>query len=206
MLILCAEWFGVLDPAFWNEWKNWVWTAEPIFIALTVTRAVTAYYAYRKAVEARHMLQFVPLDHPWPLHRSWWHFAKHQDGSLVSQISMDLAVTNLSDYPARITKVCLVKPKREQLDAHLTVSMAGSRYYSYEHPILPHTTVEAHLHISIRGELARQGKPIRTTFGFTDQFGCEYRLRRVLIPADDPKLPHSMKEVTLDELLRLARK
>jgi hypothetical protein len=211
--VIFAPSFGGIDPAeFRSQWGVWARIWALTFSALTIARGldigVKTYSEHRKALEARRVLRLVRRDHPWPLRRGWWHLAKQQDGSLVSQISLDLEMTNLSDYPVQITKVRLVrpKPKGEPLTADLSLPVAGSSYYSCEHPILPRSTVEAHLHMLVPGAVTRQGKRIRATFGFTDQFDCEYRLRRVLIPADDPKLPHSMKEVTLDELLRLARK
>jgi hypothetical protein len=37
-----------------------------------------------------------------------------------------------------------------------------------------------------RGKLAKSGKALRVTIGITDQFGHEYRLRKVVIPTTDP--------------------
>jgi hypothetical protein len=64
--------------------------------------------------------------------------------------------------------------------------MQGSPYHSHEHPVPPHGTVTAAVHVLTRGILAAQGKPVRITLAITDQFGGDYTLRGVTIKTNDP--------------------
>jgi len=187
--IIFAPPLGDVDFAWFRaQWGAWVWIEAVTFSALTITRlldlSVTAYLGRRKANEARRILRMVPLDHPWPLNRGWWHLGKQQDASLVSQISMVIAVNNLSDCPVRITKVRLVRPKSNLRPLQANMNVPTAKGYSSDHPVPPLSTVEAHVHMLVRGALGKLGKPVSITLGITDQFGCEYRLKRVLVSED----------------------
>jgi hypothetical protein len=148
--------------------------------------AVAGYRARRATAEARRALRLVPR------HRQcWWHLAKQQDDSYVSQITLDIEAANLTDHPVRIVKARLIRPKAkgELLHSEVLLPAAGSPYHSHNHAVPPHGTVTASLHMMVRGTLASQGKPLHVTLGITDQFGDEYRLKRVKIPTHDPVLP-----------------
>ena len=123
-------------------------------------------------------------------HQCWWHLAKQQDDSFVSQIRSDIQAANVTDRPVRIVKARLIRPKTkgEILESDVSLPKAGSPYHSSRHAVPPHDTVTAGLHIMIRGALARQGQPIRVTFGITDQVGDEYLLKGIIIPTHDPIL------------------
>jgi hypothetical protein len=90
---------------------------------------------------------------------------------------------NLTDRPVRIIKVRLIRPKAnaEVVHADASLPLSGSPYWSDRHPVPPHDTVAAHLHIMVRGRLAREGKSARVTLGITDQFGDEYQPRKLLL-------------------------
>src|SRR5207247_5629117 len=124
-----------------------------------------------------------------PLHEQcWWHLAKQPDRSYVSQIRLDIQAANLTDRPVRIVKVRLIRPKTkgEVLCAEASLRLAGSPYHSSRHPVPPHDTVTAAVHLMVRGTLARQGRSITITLGVTDQFGDEYPLKGILIRTHDP--------------------
>ena len=196
--------FGGIDPAaFRAQWGVWVWIEALTLSILTLTRildaSVTSYRMHRKAVESRLSLRLIPRHH-----QCWWHLAKQQDDSFVSQISLDIDATNLTDWPMRIVKARLIRPrpKGEVLNADVLLPMAGSPYHSNKHAVPPHDTVTASLHIMVRGSLASQGKLIRATFGITDQFGNEYRLEKIVIGTHDPCLPKPSLSARLVSCLR----
>lgn len=191
--VLFAPGFAGIDPAgFRTEWGVWAWIHALTFSILTVARAIDAgiagYRTHRKTREGRRALRFIPLDR-----QRWWHLAKQQDDSFASQISLDIEAANITDRPVRIVKARLIRPKAkgELLHADVSLPMAGSPYYSHKHPVPPQGTVTASLHIMIRGALARQGQPLRVTVGIIDQFGEEYRLKRIVIPTNDKPVSHS---------------
>jgi len=117
--------------------------------------------------------------------------AKQQDDSFVSQISLDIEAANLTDRPVRIVKARLIRPRKkgELLHADVMLPEAGIPYHSSKHAVHPHDTATASLHIMVRGALAPQGKPIRVTFGITDQFGDEHRIKGIVIRTHDRILP-----------------
>jgi len=202
--VLFVPAFGGVDPtSFRTEWGVSIWIATLIFSILTVARgvdsAVTAYAARRAAAEARRALRLVPR------HRQrWWHLAKQQDDSYGSQITLDVEVANLTDHPVRIVKVSLLspKPKGDVLHAEASLPAIDSPYHSDRHAVPPHDTATASLHLMVRGALAPQGKTIVATIGITDQFGEEYRLKRVSIPTSDPVPPKLPLKVRLASGLR----
>jgi hypothetical protein len=189
--VLFVPAFGGIDPAgFRPHWGIWIWIEAVTFSILALTRAldagVTAYHVHRKTAEASRALRLVPLHH-----QCWWHLAKQQDDSFVSEIRMDIDAANLTDHPVRIVKARLIRPKpsSEVLHADISLPAAGSPYHSSKHGVPAHGTVTAALNMMVRGTLARQGSPIRATLGIIDQFGDEYRLKKVVIRTRDRRPP-----------------
>ena len=202
--VLFVPAFGGIDPAgFRTQWGVWVWIEALTFSILALTRGLdtglSAYRIHRKNVEARRALWLVPRHQ-----QCWWHLAKQQDDSFVSQIALDVEAANLTDRPVRIVKVRLIRPrtKGELIHGDVLLPQAGSPYHSSRHAVPPHDTVTASLHIMVRGALAPQGKPIRVTFGITDQFGNEYRLKGIVIRTNDLSLPNSPWTTRLVSRLR----
>src|SRR2546423_15145094 len=58
--------------------------------------------------------------------QSWWSLAKQPEDSFVSQIALDVQVSNTSHQPVQILKVRLVRPKAEHLRADVLLPMQGS--------------------------------------------------------------------------------
>ncbi len=196
--------FGGIDPAgFRTQWGVWVWIEAITFSILTLARGldaiVTGYRVHRKNSEDRRTLRLVPRHHP-----CWWHLAKQLDDSFVTQMSLEVDATNLTDRPVRIVKVRLIRPrtKGELLRGDVCLPQAGSPYHSNRHAVPPHDTATASLHIMVRGALAPQGRPIRVTIGITDQFGNEYRLKGVVLQTSDPSLPKPPWTICLFSRLR----
>ena len=79
---------------------------------------------------------------------------------------------------------------------------AGSPYHSTSHAVPPHDTVTASLQIMVRGAIAQQGHPVRATLGITDQYGEEYRLKRIVIPTHDARLPKKPLAARIASTLR----
>jgi hypothetical protein len=183
--------FGGIDPkGFRTEWGVWVWIEAISFSVLTVTRAIdsgiSAYIERQRNRVLRRPLRLVPRHL-----QCWWHLAKQRDNSFVSQISLEVEVTNPTDRPARIVKVRLIRPraKGELLHADAILPKADSPYHSNKHAVPPHDTVTASVHIMVRGAIGRQGHPIRATLGIMDQYGEEYRLKGISLPTHDARLP-----------------
>lgn len=189
--VLFVPAFGGVDPTgFRHQWGIWVWIESLSFSILAVTRgldaAITGYRLRRKTALSHLPLRLIPLHQ-----QCWWHLAKQQDDTFVSQIRLDIEAANLTDRPVRIVKVRLIRPKTkgEVLHAEASLPLAGSPYHSSRHAVPPHDTVTAALHLMVRGILAHQGKSITVTLGITDQFGDEYRLKGIIIRTHDPLLP-----------------
>src|SRR5258707_2666382 len=86
--VLFAPAFGGVDPTdFRTQWGVWVWIEALTFSILTIARGmdagVNAYRAHRQAADSSRALRLVPRQL-----QSWWHLAKQQDDSFVSQISL----------------------------------------------------------------------------------------------------------------------
>lgn len=202
--VLFVPAFGDVDPQeFRTQWGIVVWIWAITFSILAVARAldssVISYRAHRRNVESRRVLRFVARHQ-----QCWWHLAKQMDESFVSQISLDIEVANLSAHPVRIVKVRLIRPKSkgDVLNANVSLPKAGSPYHSHKHPVPPRESITATLHLMVRGALAPQSRPIHATFGITDQFGEEYRLKGIVIRTNDPTLPKQLWTQRLSSWLR----
>jgi len=184
--VLFAPAFGGIDPElFRRQWGTWAWIAAITFSLLALARVCAggaAYYrSQRETTAARRVLRFVSL------HRQcWWHLAKQQDDSFASQIRLDIQASNTSDRPIQIVKVRLARPRAELIQADVLLPMEGSPYHSHNHPVPPHGTVPAAVHIMVRGSLAAQGKSIRAFIIITDQHGEEYKIKNVHVGTHDP--------------------
>jgi len=191
--VLCLPAFGSIRPAaldaFRAQWGVWAWVVAVTFSILSIGRAIDSgislYRIHRHSLKTRKALVLVPRLHP------WWHLAKQQDDSYVSQISIKLDASNLTDRPVRILNATLIRPRRSRgvIQAVVSLPMEGSPYHSDRHPVPANGTVVASVHIMVRGALARYGKPIVVTMAVTDQSGEEYRLKGIRISSNNPPLP-----------------
>ena len=187
--VLFAPPFGPIDIAsFRKTWGTLVWIEAISFTALFLVgasqKAIDAFREQRRAHAARRILRLIPLHG-----QRWWHLAKQHDDTFASQIRFDCQVTNTTDRSVQFVKVRLIRPRAKQLIANVLLPQAGSPYHSQRHSVPPHGTLPASVHIMVRGALATQGKPICITVGFTDQFGEEYKLRRLTINSSDARAP-----------------
>jgi hypothetical protein len=135
--ILFAPAFGGVDVAhFRTQWGVWVWIEALTFSILTITRAVdacaTGYRLHQKSKTERRVLSLVPRHY-----QCWWHLAKQQDDTFVSQIALDVEAANLTDHPVRIVKARLIRPRMrgEFLHGDVLLPEAGSPYHSNRHAI-----------------------------------------------------------------------
>jgi len=195
-LLFLPSFGGVEIDALRKEWGILFWIEAVAFSILALTRSVDAivraYQAHRLRTDERPALRLVPR-----LRQCWWHLAKQKDGSFITQISLDVEATNLTDHPVRIIKARIIRPKPKIFLVHGDVMLPskGSPYHSEKHAVPPRDTATASIHLMVRGMLATRGKTLRATIGITDQFGHEYRLKRVVIPTHDPQPPKpSLKE------------
>ena len=184
---------GIELASFRQQWGVWVWIESIAFSVLSVARVAEAgfraYWSHKTAAAARRVLRFVPLHD-----QCWWHLAKQQDDSYVSQIRMDIQVSNTSERPVQIIKVQLLRPRAELLQADASLPMRGSPYHSFDHPAPPRGTERAAVHILVRGALAAAGKPLRIALRITDQYGEEYTLRNLTVKPDQPRRKPTLSE------------
>jgi hypothetical protein len=184
--VIFAPAFGGIDAEpFRQKWGTWAWVEAMTFSLLALARVcagIAAHYrSYREARAARRILRFVPLDR-----QCWWHLAKQQDDSFVSQIRLDIQATNTSDRPVQLVKVRLARPRAELIQADVLLPMEGSPYHSHDHPVPPHGTIPAGVHIMVRGSLATQGESLRVVIVISDQYGEEYKIKNVHLDTHDP--------------------
>jgi hypothetical protein len=191
---------GINPEPFRAKYGIWFWIEAVSFSILAIARAldwsITTYRVRRKTTEERRALRLVPRHQ-----QCWWHLAKQPDNSFISQIRLDVEAANVTDYPVRIVKVSLVRPRTKSAPVYAEVSlpMAGSPYHDDRHQVPPHDTVTAHAHLMVRGSLAPQGHPLRVTLRITDQFGDEYLLKRIDLQSHQPTLskpPWSQRAVS----------
>jgi len=189
--ILFLPGFGGVNPEpFRAKYGIFIWIEAVFFSILAAARAldwaITTYREQHKMAKARRALRLVPLHF-----QCWWVLAKQPDNSFISQIRLDIEAANVTDQPVRIVKASLIKPraKGDLVHADVSLPMAGSPYHDARHPVPPHDTVTAHLHLMVRGSLAAQGHSLRVTLQITDQFGDEYRLKGVVLRSMEPLLP-----------------
>jgi hypothetical protein len=163
-------------------WGGWILVVTITASALTITwsihAGVTHYLAYRRSKASRLALRFVPRHS-----QTWWHLTKQQDDTFTSQIVMHAEATNLTETPVRLVRARLIHPRMRGEIIHEDISLPkeGSPYHSNTHAVPPRESITAVVHLIIRGKLAGVGRSIHATIGITDQFGDEYRLKRVLL-------------------------
>jgi hypothetical protein len=182
---------GIDLTEFRKLWGVWIWIGTLTALALTVTclieAGVTQYLAYRKYRASRRVLQFVPR-----LRESWWHLAKQQDDTFISQLTLSTEVTNLTGQPVRLVKARLIRPKMKGELVHEDVSlpMDGSPYHSNAHAVPANRSATAVIHLMVRGTAAAAGRYVHATVGITDQFGVEYRLKGITLKDHGAKPSH----------------
>jgi hypothetical protein len=129
---------GINSEPFRQKWGVFVLIeamgSTVLSLARIVDASIATYWDHRNAAEARRMLRFIPLHQ-----QCWWHLAKQQDDSFVSQIRIDVQASNTSDRPVQIVNLRLLRPKRKHQPLHADVSLPkeGSPYHSHEHPVPP---------------------------------------------------------------------
>jgi hypothetical protein len=205
--ILYLPSFGGINPSgFRASWGVWVWigtlTCSILALARGIDLAIKGFHISRTTNLDRRALRLVPLDR-----QRWWHLVKQQDDTFTSQISFKFEAANLTDNPIRIVKARLIRPKVKSsalIQSSVSLPAEGSPYHSDKHSISPRSSVTADLHMMVRGPLASRGKPLYLTLGITDQFGKEYRIRRIEIPTSDPIQPKTPWKATLGGLRKLA--
>ena len=205
-ILFMPSYAGIDLDDFRQEWGAWIWIAAIAFSFLAIARGleaiVGAYVARGRAKASQRFLRFIPLEN-----QSWWHLAKQRDDSYLSQISFDVQASNTSDRPIQIVRVQLIHPRAKVVEADASLPMAGSPYHSSRHPVPPLGTVPVRVHMMVRKVVGIQGKPIRISVEITDQFGEDYKLKRIVIPSHDrlrpaPSLAERMRRLHFFRAIR----
>jgi len=188
-VVLFGPPLGDIDiAAFRHQWGSWVWVEAIAFSILFIARmgegSVRAYWSHKATVADRRPLRFVQLDH-----ECWWHLAKQQDDSYVSQIRTDILMSNTSHRPIKIVKAQLLRPRADLAQVTPLIPGRVSPEGGVHYDIPAHGTARASIHIMARGSLAHRRTPLSVTVKLTDQYGEEYKLRCFGIPTNDPTDP-----------------
>jgi hypothetical protein len=123
-------------------------------------------------------------------HGRRWFVAKQPDGTFVSQIALDVEITNLTDQPVRIVSAQLIRPKPGKQLLNAVAHLYDRDQFNNEYDtIAPRSPATANLFYLIHRAIAPTGSTIRVTVGITDQFGHRYRARAVPVRSPQPPVP-----------------
>lgn len=177
-----------LDLAtFRQTWGVWIGILAGGFSILTVIRAISlgiaALSAHFQKCAVSRILRLVPLPET-----SFWHLAKQRNGNILTQVHLSCQLSNTTDSPVQIARVRLLQRRARTATSHISLPASGSPYHSGSHPVPARGTVVGNFDLMIHGGLARQGRHLRLSLGVIDQFGEEYKLRKLLIKTMDEKL------------------
>jgi hypothetical protein len=188
VLLALAAIFGVLMyvPTPLLAYRDWLFVGVIVCVVFAVARSVDRYIQYLRDKSSKRALRLVARDRP-----STWYAAKQRDDTFISQITLEVDATNLTDQDVRMVRVRLVRPRRhgELLHGDVSLPKAGSPYHSHEHPVPARDTITGSLHIMVHGKIGRAGRPVSATIEITDQYGDRYRLKRLLLSPMNPKDP-----------------
>ncbi|WGS47094.1 hypothetical protein LFL97_33750 [Burkholderia sp. JSH-S8] len=152
------------------------------FACLAIARAAAdVIIGYRKR-KPKKSLVFAPRDG-----ECWWHLAKQNDDTYVSQVALRIDVSNQGDNPLALFKVQLVRPiwHGKILAAMATLPNAHN-LHSSNHPVPARAISMTSVHFMVRGKLAWQARPLKVVVAITDQTGARYRIAVKLASRDKP--------------------
>ncbi|HDR8982114.1 TPA: hypothetical protein QDA89_000985 [Burkholderia vietnamiensis] len=168
--------------AFLGHWGAWARVGMIGFACLAIARAAAdLIIGYRKR-KLKKSLAFVPRDG-----ECWWHLAKQNDDTYVSQVALRIDVSNQGDNPLVLFKVRLVRPiwHGKILAAMATLPNAHN-LHSSNHPVPARAVSMTSVHFMVRGKLAWQARPLKVVVAITDQTGARYRIAVKLASRDKP--------------------
>lgn len=166
--------------AFLGHWGVWARAGMIGFACLAIARAAAdVIVGYRKR-KLKKSLVFVPRDG-----ECWWHLAKQNDDTYVSQVALRIDVSNQGDNPISLFKVQLVRPiwHGKILAAMATLPNARN-LHSSTHPVPARAVSMASVNFMVRGKLAWQARPLKVVVAITDQTGARYRIALKLASHD----------------------
>jgi hypothetical protein len=114
--------------------------------------------------------------------RSFWHQAKQQDGSMVTQFALDFHATNMNDGGSiHLSKVRLNRPwvsRSRILSATVITQHPTQNVYIHDYGIQPRKRRACSAHILARGTIGGAGrrKPMRVSIGVQDHAGRWHKL------------------------------
>jgi hypothetical protein len=117
---------------------------------------------------------------------TWWSMTQQQDGTVVTQMSVEFFAHNFSEGLVFLRSARLIIPRvrlQDMLPTVLAVSDPnGSNQFSSRHFLRPRGNASVLLVMMMRRAVGRPGSHLRAVFGITDQNGCEYRVKVNLWP------------------------
>lgn len=167
---------------FLDHWGVWARAGMIGFVCLAIVRAAADVIVGLRKRKLKKLLVFVPRDG-----ECWWHLAKQNDATYVSQIALRIDVSNQGESPIVLLKVQLVRPiwHGEILTAIATLPNAHN-LHSSTHPVPARAVSMASVHFMVRGKIAWQARPLKVGVAITDQTGARYRIALKLASRDKP--------------------
>jgi hypothetical protein len=178
---------GVNISAFRHQWGAWVWIEAVAFSALALAKATDLIASHAWVIRTKQMDRPLRLVLRYSGRR--WYLARQPDGSFITQISLDVDVTNLTDHPVRLVATRLIRPSPKQDLINAVVMLHGpDQFRGAADMVPPHRAATANLFFLVHRAVAPQGTSLRVTVGITDQFGHEYRLNAIRVRGTQPRV------------------
>lgn len=134
---------------------------------------------------------------PFPDRDYWWHQGT-SGGKPAMQIGGRWHVTNVEEVPVRLFRARIVRPS---VDAFLLIQEPNGAIPG-DYPILPGRTSTVHVHTFIEPMPCEAGEDFRADLVLTDQFGNDYRLRKVVFRCDEPTKAKAAKNKAKESVPR----
>jgi hypothetical protein len=185
-LLFVAPVSNVNVSAFRNQWGIWFWIAAVAFSALAVAKAADLIAHYARNLRVQRMgrpLRVVPRTG-----NRRWTLTQQQDGSFVSQLSLDVVVANVTDQPVRVVAARLIGPNpgADLMNSVAMLNEADRVAHTFD-AVPARWSATVNLFFLVHRKLAPQGTPLTISVGVTDQFGHEYRVKNLSIPSPQPR-------------------
>lgn len=153
-----------------------VWEEYGLILTL-LTPVVAVFAAFKMRAERRNMGVALIADEQ----QSFWHHAKQQDGSTITQFNLRFHATNMNDGSIHLSKVRLNRPwirRKHILTAMLTTQHPEQNLYGSDYAIQAHARRACSANIIALGTVggADRKKPMRVSIGLQDHAGRWHKL------------------------------
>jgi hypothetical protein len=177
---------GIDLAAFKAAYGHWIWTAFVASTCLAMARLLDGLARFiadtRERTRSSKGLTILLIER-----ESWWHAAKQQDETMMSQISVTAQIVNNHDKPLRILNVSLLKPSGHEIShADASIPVPGTYYHSSQQAIPAGDAAKATIHLMVRGLISKQGTIAKIVLAIADQRAHTYKVKCRLRTSDKP--------------------